>query len=114
MTIDGSAKIALIVGWLGSAAFLFPYMVLVPKWWKETHRVHVVAFSGDVFLFFTLYLLRPIIPPGIFQYIRLVLLWILALLAVWRAAIFLFGLIKDRQDQLRHGDLLQTPGSEES
>lgn len=93
MNIAGT--IGLVIGWLGSAAFVFPYMALIPKWWKETHRVHVVAFSGDVFLFFTLYLMRPIIEPNLFQYIRLVLLWILALLAVWRAVIFLFGLLRD-------------------
>lgn len=90
-----SATIAVVVAWLGSAAFVFPYMFLIPEWWKETHRVHVVAFSGDLFLFFTLYLLRPIIEPNLFQYIRLVLLWILALIAVWRAAIFLSGLYRD-------------------
>ncbi|HEY8998301.1 MAG TPA: hypothetical protein VIM60_10395 [Edaphobacter sp.] len=95
MNISGT--IALVVGWIGSAAFLFPYTRLVPQWWKETHRVHVVAFSGDVFLFFTLYLLRPIIDPGVFQYIRLVLLWILALLAAWRAFIFLVGWARDRR-----------------
>lgn len=93
MNIAGT--IGLVIGWLGSAAFVFPYMFLIPQWWKETHRVHVVAFSGDVFLFFTLYLLRPIFEPNLFQYIRLVLLWILALLAVWRAAIFLSGLYRD-------------------
>lgn len=93
MNVAGT--IAVAVGWLGCAAFVFPYMLLIPEWWKEPHRVHVVAFSGDLFLFFTLYLLRPIIDPDIFQYIRLVLLWILALLAVWRAAIFLGGLVRD-------------------
>jgi len=92
-----AATLALVVGWLGSAAFLFPYVKMVKKWWKEPHRVHVVSFSADVFFFFTLYLLRPIIEPHVFQYIRLVLLWILALLAAWRAAIFLFGLFKDRR-----------------
>jgi hypothetical protein len=97
--MNTSATIALVVGWLGSAAFLFPYVALIPKWWKETHRVHVVAFSADVFLFFTFYLLRPLIDPVVFQYIRLVLLWILALLAAWRAAIFLAGVIKDRRKQ---------------
>jgi hypothetical protein len=97
--------IGLVVGWLGSAAFVFPYMFLIPKWWKETHRVHVVAFSGDVFLFFTLYLLRPLIDPDVFQYIRLVLLWILALLAVWRAAIFLGGLFQYRR---KHGTFKQS------
>lgn len=109
-----SATLAMVVGWIGSAAFLFPYMKMVPQWWKEPHRVHVVAFSGDVFLFFTLYLLRPIIDPGLFQYIRLTLLWILALLAAWRAFIFLGGLIKDRRKKRGCGDLLQSPGSEES
>jgi hypothetical protein len=86
--------IALIVGWLGSAAFLFPYMLLVKGWRRDAHRVHVVCFSGDVFAFFTLYLLRPLIDPGVFQWIRTVLLWVLALLAVWRAAIFLTGLVR--------------------
>jgi hypothetical protein len=109
-----AATLALVVGWLGSAAFLFPYMLLVTGWWKEPHRVHVVAFSGDVFLFFTLYLLRPIIDPAVFQYIRLVLLWILALLAAWRAVIFLAGLIKNRHALRGCGDLLQSSGSEES
>lgn len=112
--MNTSATIALVVGWIGSAAFLFPYMWLVPQWWKETHRVHVVAFSGDVFLFFTLYLLRPLIDPGVFQYIRLVLLWVLALLAAWRAVIFLAGLAKKRRNLRGHGDLLQSPGNEES
>lgn len=88
------ATIALIVGWLGSAAFLFPYMLLVRGWTRDPHRVHVVAFSGDVFAFFTLYLLRPIVDPAIFQWIRFTLLWLLALLAVWRAAIFLTGLVR--------------------
>lgn len=109
-----AATLALVVGWLGSAAFLFPYMLLVTGWWKEPHRVHVVAFSSDVFLFFTLYLLRPLIYPAVFQHIRLALLWILALLAAWRALIFLSGLIKSRQASRGLGDLLQSPGSEES
>lgn len=86
--------IALIVGWLGSAAFLFPYILLVKGWRRDAHRVHVVAFSADVFAFFTLYLLRALIDPDVFQWIRTVLLWVLALLAVWRAAIFLGGLIR--------------------
>jgi len=109
-----AATIALVVGWIGSAAFLFPYMKLVPKWWKEPHRVHVVAFSSDVFLFFTLYLLRPIIEPHIFQYIRLALLWVLALLAAWRAVIFLAGLIKAKRTPRKHGDILQSRGDEEN
>jgi NhaP-type Na+/H+ or K+/H+ antiporter len=109
-----SATIALVVGWIGSAAFLFPYMKLVPLWWKEPHRVHVVAFSSDVFLFFTLYLLRPLIEPHIFQYIRLVLLWVLALLAAWRAVIFLGGLLRSRKNRRGRGDILQSPGNEES
>jgi hypothetical protein len=88
------ATIALVVGWLGSAAFLFPYVLLVKGWRRDPHRVHVVAFSGDVFGFFTLYLLRPLIDPDVFQWIRFALLWLLALLAVWRAAIFLGGLIR--------------------
>lgn len=102
-----SNMIAVFLGWLGSAAFVFPYMFLVPKWWKETHRVHVVAFSGDLFLFFTLYLLRSLIDPDVFQYIRSVLLWILALLAVWRAAIFLTGAIRDyrKHGRIRHSIL---------
>ena len=108
-----AATIALVVGWIGSAAFLFPYIFLVPGWWKEPHRVHVVAFSGDIFLFFTLYLLRPIIDPDVFQYIRLVLLWILALLPVWRAAIFLSGLFRGHRKQ-KPRDLLQTPRAEDS
>lgn len=86
--------VALIVGWLGSAAFLFPYMCLVKGWRHDADRVHVVAFSGDVFAFFTLYLLRPLIDPAVFQWIRTLLLWVLALLAVWRAAIFLSDLIR--------------------
>jgi len=105
-----AATIGLVVGWLGSAAFVFPYMFLIDRWWKETHRVHVVAFSGDVFLFFTLYLLRPIIEPHVFQHIRLVLLWILALLAVWRAAIFLSGLMRDRRHNCKRSIL--TPKEE--
>jgi hypothetical protein len=88
------ATVGLVVGWLGSAAFLFPYVFLVKGWRHDAHRVHVVAFSGDVFGFFTLYLLRPLIEPHVFQWIRFVLLWVLALLAVWRAVIFLGGLIR--------------------
>lgn len=110
MNVAGT--IAVAVGWLGCAAFVFPYMLLIPEWWKEPHRVHVVAFSGDLFLFFTLYLLRPIIDPDIFQYIRLVLLWILALLAVWRAAIFLSGLIRDYRKHGRIKRSILTPKEE--
>jgi len=86
--------VALFVGWLGSLAFLVPYLIFVKNWRRDAHRLHVVCFSGDVFAFFTLYLLRPLVDPGIFQWIRSVLLWVLALLAVWRAAIFLAGLIR--------------------
>lgn len=95
-----SNTVAVVLAWIGCAAFVFPYMFLVPQWWKETHRVHVVAFSGDLFLFFTLYLLRSIIDPDVFEYIRSVLLWILALVVLWRAAIFLSGVIKDYR---KHG-----------
>lgn len=109
-----SGTIAVVVAWLGSAAFVFPYMFLVPEWWKETHRVHLVAFSGDLFLFFTLYLLRPIVDPDVFQYIRLVLLWILALIVVWRAAIFLGGVIRDYRKYGCIKRSIPTPKKEES
>lgn len=94
--------VALVVGWLGSAAFLGPYMIFVKGWRRDAHRLHVVCFSGVVFAFFTLYLLRPLIDSGahtvgsagLFQWVRTILLWVLALLADWRAAIFLTGLIR--------------------
>lgn len=99
MSINSWGTIALVVGWLGGALFLFPYMTWVKRWWHEEHRVHVVAFSLDVWLFFTLYLLRPLINPSVFQYIRLTLLWVLALLAAWRAFIFLRGLRRTRHQR---------------
>lgn len=88
----GSA--ALIVLLLASLAFLVPYLITVKDWFREEHRVHVVAFSLVILQFAILYLLRALIDPDVFQFIRLVTLWELTAVVVWRAWIFWRGMLK--------------------
>lgn len=95
--INAWATVALFVGLAGSIAFLVPYLATVKGWWREEHVLHVVSFSFVLFEFFVLYVLRSLVPPDIFQWIRLVMLWQLSLTVVWRALIFLRGLRRRRR-----------------
>lgn len=90
--MNTAATVALFVGLVAGVAFLVLYSAKVPGWWREVHRVHVVTFVSVIVAFFLLYVLRSIVPPGPFQWIRLVLLWMLSLAVVWRLALFLAGL----------------------
>ncbi len=98
------ANIALFVLLAGSLAFVVPYALTVKGWVREEHRAHVVAFSGVVLAFALLYVARsvsggapPVDPYSVFQWIRLILLWMLALVVVWRALIFWRGVIRRRR-----------------
>lgn len=95
------STVALFIGLVFGAVFLVFYAALVPGWWREEHRAHVVAFSANVVGFFLLYVLRPLIDPGVFQWIRLFLLLALVANTVWRTVIFLRGLLRRRR--LRRG-----------
>lgn len=96
--IDTLANVALWLLLGGSVAFVLPYALTVRGWWREEHRAHVVAFSAVVLGFAVLYVIRmlrggqaPVDPHSVFQWVRLVLLWLLALVVCWRAAIFWRG-----------------------
>jgi hypothetical protein len=103
--MNTAGMIALYLGLAGCLAFLVPYLLKVKGWWRETHRAHVVAFSGVVFGFFLLYVLRALVDPDVFQWIRLALLWALALVCVWRAVIFNAGIRRERRALAAAGDV---------
>jgi hypothetical protein len=94
--MNAAATVALFVGLVAGVAFLVLYSAKVPGWWREVHRAHVVTFVGVIVAFFLLYVLRAVVPPGPFQWIRLVLLWALSLAVVWRLVLFLAGLRRER------------------
>ena len=94
--MNAAATVALFVGLVAGVIFLVLYSAMVPGWWREVHRAHVVTFVGVIVAFFLLYVLRSIVPPGPFQWIRLVLLWCLSLAVVWRLALFVSGLWRGR------------------
>jgi uncharacterized membrane protein YfcA len=94
--MNAAATVALFVGLVAGVTFLVLYWIKVPGWWREVHRAHVVSFVGVIVGFFLLYVLRPLVPAEPFQWVRLVLLWMLSLAVVWRLAIFLAGLRRDR------------------
>lgn len=91
-----SNALALLVGTVAGGAFLVRYMIKVPDWRREENRVHVVAFSGIVWVFYALYLVRyamdPANAPGVdltvFNLVRGVLFWVLTGIVVWRWRIF--------------------------
>jgi hypothetical protein len=98
--------IGLFVGIIGCLAFLVPYMIVVKRWTADVERVHVVVFTAVVLGLFLLYVLRRLFPEDVFQWIRLGALWLLALACVWRAAIFLAGLIRGvRRRRRAHRDV---------
>lgn len=106
MIITILANVALSVLLVGSLAFVPPYMIMVTGWVREEHRAHVVAFSGVVLAFALLYVARsvsgsapPADPYSVFQWIRLVLLWLLAAVVVWRAVIFWRGVLRRRRQR---------------
>lgn len=106
--IDILANIALCLLLLGSVTFVAPYVFMVKRWYREEHRAHVVAFSGVVLAFAVLYVIRmahggatPADPHSAFQWVRLVLLWLLALVVVWRALIFWRGVWRRRVQRRR-------------
>lgn len=94
--MNTAAYVALTLGLVGGLIFLVPYVVTVRGWWREEHRAHVVVFTGVIVGFLLLYVLRAIVPPDPFQWVRLVLLWLLALAVDWRAWIFLRGVRRRR------------------
>jgi hypothetical protein len=95
------ATIGLFVGLLGCLAFLIPYLIVVKHWWADVERVHVVVYTAVVLGLFLLYVLRRLIDPDVFQWIRVLGVWLLALACVWRAAIFLGGLIRSARRRRR-------------
>lgn len=102
--IDVLANIALWLLLAGSLAFVVPYTLSVRGWYREEHRAHVVAFSGVVLGFAVLYVIRmlrgsapPADPTSVFQWVRLVLLWLLTLVVCWRAGIFWRGFRRRRR-----------------
>ena len=106
--INTLANIALFVLLGGSLAFVVPYALTVDSWWREEHRAHVVAFSSVVLAFALLYVGRALSgnapaadPHSVFQWVRLVLLWMLAAVVVWRAAIFWRGVLRRRRHRRR-------------
>lgn len=106
ITILANAALFVLLG--GSLAFVPPYVLTVKGWYREEHRAHVVAFSGVVLAFALLYVGRsvsgaapPVDPYSVFQWVRLVLLWMLALVVVWRALIFWRGVLRRRHDRRR-------------
>lgn len=108
MIITIAANAALAVLLAGSLAFVPPYLIIVKGWYREEHRAHVVAFSGVVLAFALLYVGRsvsgaapPVDPYSVFQWVRLVLLWLLALVVVWRALIFWRSVLRRRRDRRR-------------
>lgn len=96
--INTLSNVALWLLLAGSLAFVVPYTITVKGWWREEHRAHVVSFSGVVLGFAVLYVVRmlhggapPADPHSAFQWVRLVLLWLLTAVVWWRAAIYLRG-----------------------
>jgi len=104
-----SNALALVVGTVAGGAFLARYVIKVPKWYREEHRAHVVAFSGVVWVFYALYAARylsdPAHAPGVdptgFNVVRGVLFWVLTGVVVWRCVIFERGLWRQRRSALR-------------
>lgn len=95
--INALGSLALLVLLVASLAFVVPYVITVPDWFREEHRAHVVAFSIVILQFAILYVLRALIAPNVFQVIRLITLWELAAVVVWRAMIFWRGMLRRRR-----------------
>jgi hypothetical protein len=98
MTIFNNALLWL--GWGAGLLFLGAYLIDTPSWWREEHRAHVVAFSGVVWLFYSLFLVRPWLPPAAYALVRLVLFAVLTAVVVWRLAIFWRGLRRRARERV--------------
>jgi hypothetical protein len=87
-------NVLLVVGWLAGGVFIVWYTKRF-GWWRDEFAAHLASFSLVVEAFYSLFIVRPWVPPVAFAWARLGLFTLLTAVVVWRLVVFVRSFFRD-------------------